>query len=71
MRHFTKMAISEFKAGILLTTQIQIFTYMHTLSLLHLYPHLSLSLCYNQKLQYTEEEKKKTKFNIFLKVDTN
>lgn len=30
---------------------------MHTLSLLHLYPHLSLSLCYNQKLQYTEEKK--------------
>lgn len=39
---------------------------MHTLSLHHLYPHLSLSLCYNQKLQYTEE-KKKRKFNIFLK----
>lgn len=65
----TKTAISEFKTGILLTTPIQIFNYMYTLGLLHLYPHLSLSLCYNQKLQYCDGGEDKVEY--FSKMDIN
>lgn len=51
------MTISELKTGILLTTNTNTNLNVHAFAT----THLSLSLCYNQKLQYTEEEKKKDK----------
>lgn len=43
---------------------------MYTLGLLHLYPHLSLSLCYNQKLQYCDGGGE-DKVEYFSKMDIN